>query len=157
MALTSFLTGVTEPIEFSFMFLAPLLYGIHAVLTGVAMALMNALGVHLGFGFSAGLFDYVLNFSLSTKPLLLVPVGLGYFALYYGLFRWCIVRFDLKTPGRETDAATPAEAASRRRAASPRWAGSRRSAARAICARSRPARRGCGSWSPTTRCWTNRR
>jgi PTS system N-acetylglucosamine-specific IIC component len=103
MALTSFLTGVTEPIEFSFMFLAPLLYVIHAVLTGVAMALMDALGVHLGFGFSAGLFDYVLNFSLSTKPLLLVPVGLGYFALYYGLFRWCIVRFGLKTPGRETE------------------------------------------------------
>jgi PTS system N-acetylglucosamine-specific IIC component len=105
MALTSFLTGVTEPIEFSFMFLAPLLYGIHALLTGIAMALMNALGVHLGFGFSAGLFDYVLNFSLSTKPWLLVPVGLGYFGLYYGLFRWCIVRFDLKTPGRELDAA----------------------------------------------------
>ena len=103
MALTSFLTGVTEPIEFSFMFLAPLLYVIHAVLTGVAMALMNALGVHLGFGFSAGLFDYVLNFSLSTKPWVLVPVGLGYFALYYGLFRWCIVRFGLKTPGRETE------------------------------------------------------
>ncbi|MEJ0086886.1 MAG: N-acetylglucosamine-specific PTS transporter subunit IIBC [Pseudomonadota bacterium] len=105
MALTSFLTGVTEPIEFSFMFLAPLLYVIHAVLTGIAMALMNALGVHLGFGFSAGLFDYVLNFSLSTRPWMLVPVGLGYFALYYGLFRWCIVRFGLKTPGRETEAA----------------------------------------------------
>src|SRR6188474_2099987 len=96
MALTSFLTGVTEPIEFSFMFLAPLLYVIHALLTGVAMALMNALGVHLGFGFSAGLFDYVLNFSLSTKPLLLVPIGLGYFALYYALFHWCIVRFGLQ-------------------------------------------------------------
>jgi PTS system N-acetylglucosamine-specific IIC component len=103
MALTSFLTGVTEPIEFSFMFLAPLLYVIHAVLTGIAMALMNALGVHLGFGFSAGLFDYLLNYSLSTKPWVLIPVGLGYFALYYGLFRWCIVRFELKTPGRETD------------------------------------------------------
>ena len=103
MALTSFLTGVTEPIEFSFMFLAPLLYGIHALLTGLAMAIMNALEVHLGFGFSAGLFDYVLNYSLATRPLLLIPVGLGYFALYFGLFRWCIVRFDLKTPGRETD------------------------------------------------------
>ena len=110
MALTSFLTGVTEPIEFSFMFLAPLLFVIHAVLTGVAMALMNALGVHLGFGFSAGLFDYLLNFSLSTKPWLLVPIGLGYFALYYGLFRWCIVRFGLATPGRETETAALAEA-----------------------------------------------
>jgi PTS system N-acetylglucosamine-specific IIC component len=103
MALTSFLTGVTEPIEFSFMFLAPLLYAIHAVLTGIAMALMHALGVHLGFGFSAGLFDYVLNFSQSTRPWLLVPVGLAYFAVYYGLFRFFIVRFDLKTLGREDD------------------------------------------------------
>jgi N-acetylglucosamine PTS system EIICBA or EIICB component len=112
MALTSFLTGVTEPIEFSFMFLAPLLYAIHAVLTGISMALMHALGVHLGFGFSAGLFDYVLNFSLSTRPWMLVPVGLAYFGLYYGLFRYFIVRFDLKTLGRETDeaVAVPAEA-----------------------------------------------
>jgi PTS system N-acetylglucosamine-specific IIC component len=105
MALTSFLTGVTEPIEFSFMFLAPLLYAIHAVLTGIAMGLMHWLGVHLGFGFSAGLFDYVLNFSLSTRPWLLLPVGLVYFGLYYGLFRYFIVRFDLKTLGRETDEA----------------------------------------------------
>ena len=55
----------------------------------------------LGFGFSAGLFDYVLNFGISTRPLLLIPVGLAYFAVYYGLFRWCIRRFDLKTPGRD--------------------------------------------------------
>lgn len=107
MALTSFLTGVTEPIEFSFMFLAPLLYGIHAVLTGAAMTLMHVMGVKLGFGFSAGLFDYVLNFSLSTRPMLLVPIGIAYFALYYGLFRWAIVRFDLKTPGRELEEVTP--------------------------------------------------
>jgi PTS system N-acetylglucosamine-specific IIC component len=110
MALTSFLTGVTEPIEFSFMFLAPLLYGIHALLTGVAMALMHVLGVHLGFGFSAGLFDYVLNYSQSTRPWLLLPVGLLYFSVYYGLFRFFIVRFDLKTLGREDDEITPASA-----------------------------------------------
>jgi len=103
MALTSFLTGVTEPIEFAFMFLAPVLYAIHAVLTGVSMVVMHALGVHLGFGFSAGLFDYVLNFSLSTRPLMLIPVGLGYFALYYFLFKFCIERFDLKTLGREPE------------------------------------------------------
>jgi PTS system N-acetylglucosamine-specific IIC component len=107
MALTSFLTGVTEPIEFSFMFLAPLLYAIHAVLTGVAMVLMDALGVHLGFGFSAGLFDYVLNYSQATRPLLLVPVGLGYFTLYFWLFRYFIVRFDLKTLGREDEGIAP--------------------------------------------------
>ncbi|VVT25477.1 N-acetylglucosamine permease IIC component / N-acetylglucosamine-specific phosphotransferase enzyme IIB component [Sphingomonas aurantiaca] len=104
LALTSALTGVTEPIEFSFMFLAPVLYAIHAVLTGVSMALMNALGVKLGFGFSAGLFDYVLNYGKATKPLLLLPVGLAYAAIYYVLFRTVIKRLDLPTPGRERDA-----------------------------------------------------
>ncbi|HMN47263.1 MAG TPA: N-acetylglucosamine-specific PTS transporter subunit IIBC [Povalibacter sp.] len=112
MALTSFLTGVTEPIEFSFMFLAPVLYAIHALLTGLAMVVMDLFSVRLGFGFSAGLFDYVLNFSRSTRPLLLLPIGLAYFALYYGLFRFVIVRFDLKTPGREPeDVATTVDAA----------------------------------------------
>ena len=101
LALTSFLTGVTEPIEFSFMFVAPLLYGIHAVLTGVALVIMNALGVHLGFGFSAGLFDYVLNYGLSTKPLLLLPVGAAYALAYYSIFRFAIRRWNLPTPGRE--------------------------------------------------------
>lgn len=103
MALTAFLTGVTEPIEFSFMFLAPALYALHAVLTGLAMALMNMLGVKLGFGFSAGFLDYALNFTKATRPLLLLPVGLAYFALYYGAFRFAILRFDLKTPGREAE------------------------------------------------------
>jgi N-acetylglucosamine PTS system EIICBA or EIICB component len=111
MALTSFLTGVTEPIEFTFMFLAPVLYAIHAVLTGVAMALMGAFHVRLGFGFSAGLFDYVLNFKQATRPWLLLPIGLAYFALYYGLFRFFIVRLDLKTPGREADEAVASTAA----------------------------------------------
>jgi PTS system N-acetylglucosamine-specific IIC component len=101
LALTSFLTGVTEPIEFSFMFLAPALYLLHAFLTGLSMVVMNLLGVKLGFGFSAGLFDYVLGFGISTRPLLLIPVGLAYFAVYYFSFRWCILRFDLKTPGRD--------------------------------------------------------
>jgi PTS system N-acetylglucosamine-specific IIC component len=112
MALTSFLTGVTEPIEFSFMFLAPILYAIHSVLTGVAMALMDAINVRLGFGFSAGLFDYVLNFKQATRPWMLIPVGLAYFALYYGLFRFFIVRLDLKTPGREPEEAIALDAGS---------------------------------------------
>ena len=99
-ALTSFLTGVTEPIEFTFMFLAPVLYALHAVLTGLAMVIMHSLGVHLGFSFSAGLFDYVLNFSLATRPLWLLPIGAAYFVLYYALFRYGIVRFNLATPGR---------------------------------------------------------
>ncbi len=101
LALTSFLTGVTEPIEFSFMFLAPALYALHAVLTGLSMVVMNLLDVKLGFGFSAGLFDYILGYGISTRPLLLVPVGLAYFAVYYFSFRWCIRYFDLKTPGRD--------------------------------------------------------
>ena len=67
MALTSFLTGVTEPIEYSFMFLAPVLYAIHAVLTGLSLAICSALGIHLGFTFSAGMIDYVLNFGLSQR------------------------------------------------------------------------------------------
>jgi len=108
-AFTSILTGVTEPIEFTFLFLAPALYAIHAVLTGLAFVIMNALHVRLGFGFSAGLFDYVLNFSKATHPWLLFPVGLVYFALYYGLFRFAIVRFDLKTPGREAQEALVAK------------------------------------------------
>jgi PTS system N-acetylglucosamine-specific IIC component len=106
MALTSFLTGVTEPIEFTFMFLAPALYAVHAVLTGIAMVLMEVLGVRLGFGFSAGLFDYLLNFNISTRPLWLLPVGAAYFAVYYAMFRFFITRFDLPTPGREP---TPSE------------------------------------------------
>jgi PTS system N-acetylglucosamine-specific IIC component len=101
MALTAILTGVTEPIEFSFMFLAPPLYAIHAVLTGISMVVMNALGVHLGFSFSAGAIDFAINWNKSTKPWLLAPVGLAYFALYYGIFRFTIVRFNLKTLGRE--------------------------------------------------------
>ena len=112
LAFTSFLTGVTEPIEFTFMFVAPLLYAIHALLTGAAMALMNALDVKLGFGFSAGLFDYVLNFSLATRPWMLLPIGAVYAALYYGLFRFFIRRFDLATPGREKGVVAETAAAS---------------------------------------------
>ncbi|RKE53364.1 MULTISPECIES: N-acetylglucosamine-specific PTS transporter subunit IIBC [unclassified Sphingomonas] len=112
LALTSALTGVTEPIEFSFMFLAPVLYAVHAVLTGLSMALMDLLGVKMGFGFSAGLLDYVLNFGKATRPLVLLPVGALYFVLYYGLFRFFIRKFDLATPGREAETvaavATPA-------------------------------------------------
>lgn len=114
MGLTSFLTGVTEPIEFTFMFLAPLLYVVHAILTGLAMVTMDLLGSRLGFSFSAGFFDYVLNFGKATHPLYLLPVGAVYFGLYYGLFRYFIVKLDLKTPGREADdRATAAAGAAR--------------------------------------------
>jgi len=114
LALTSCLTGVTEPIEFTFIFLAPALYAIHALLTGAAMALCDVLGMRLGFGFSAGLFDYVLNFGKATHPLLLLAIGPAYALLYYGLFRFFIRRFNLPTPGRAvTDtAALPSATAS---------------------------------------------
>jgi N-acetylglucosamine PTS system EIICBA or EIICB component len=101
--LTSFLTGVTEPVEFTFMFLAPVLYVLHAIATGLAMVLMNLIGVRLGFTFSAGLFDYMLNFSHAQRPLLLLPIGAVYFVLYYGVFRFCIVRLNLATPGRDVE------------------------------------------------------
>jgi PTS system N-acetylglucosamine-specific IIC component len=79
------------------------LYALHAVATGLAMVVMNLFGVRLGFSFSAGLFDYVLNFSHAQRPLLLLPIGAAYFALYYGVFRFLIVRLNLATPGRESD------------------------------------------------------
>ncbi|MBX9865620.1 MAG: PTS transporter subunit EIIC, partial [Burkholderiales bacterium] len=85
MALTSFLTGVTEPIEYSFVFLAPVLYVIHAVLTGISLAVMELLHVRLGFSFSAGAIDYVLFFKLAQNPLLMLPVGAVMFVLYYSL------------------------------------------------------------------------
>lgn len=101
LALTSFVTGITEPIEFSFMFIAPLLYAIHAVLTALSMAVTWALGVHHGFSFSAGAIDYVLNWGLATKPWMIIPIGLVFAAVYYVVFRFAIIRFDLPTPGRE--------------------------------------------------------
>jgi PTS system N-acetylglucosamine-specific IIC component len=110
LALTSLLTGVTEPVEFTFIFLAPLLFVVHAVLTGTAMVIMSLLGVKLGFGFSAGLIDYVLNFGLATRPLLLLPVGAAYFVIYYAIFSWCIRYFNLATPGREAEPQTVAVA-----------------------------------------------
>ncbi|MDH6518768.1 PTS system N-acetylglucosamine-specific IIC component [Streptomyces sp. SAI-135] len=103
LALTSFVTGVTEPIEFSFMFIAPVLYAIHAVLTAVSMAVTWALGVHAGFTFSAGVIDYGLNWNLATKPWLIIPIGLVFGAIYYAVFRFAIVKFNLPTPGREPE------------------------------------------------------
>ena len=100
MALTAFLTGVTEPVEFTFMFLAPILYVIHAILTGISMALMNFLGVKLGFTFSAGAFDYIISYKLGTNGWMLIPVGLAYFFIYYFLFSFAIRKFNLATPGR---------------------------------------------------------
>ncbi|MCY0937785.1 PTS transporter subunit EIIC [Streptomyces sp. H34-S4] len=103
LALTSFVTGVTEPIEFSFMFIAPVLYAIHAVLTAVSMAVTWALGVHAGFTFSAGLIDLGLGWNKATSPWLILPIGLVFAAVYYFGFRFAITKFNLPTPGRESD------------------------------------------------------
>jgi len=99
-ALTSFLTGITEPIEFAFMFLAPVLYVIHALLTGISMALTYVLGLKHGFGFSAGFIDYAINFKLATQPIMLAVIGIAYGVLYYVIFRYFIRKYDLPTPGR---------------------------------------------------------
>ncbi|MDT8907303.1 PTS system, N-acetylglucosamine-specific IIC component [Pseudomonas sp. NFACC32-1] len=101
MALTSFLTGVTEPVEFAFMFLAPLLFLLHALLTGLSMAITDWLNIRLGFTFSGGFIDMVLGWGKSSNGWLVVPVGLVYAVIYYTVFDFCIRRFDLKTPGRE--------------------------------------------------------
>ncbi|GGY13415.1 N-acetylglucosamine-specific PTS transporter subunit IIBC [Paludibacterium paludis] len=107
MALTAFLTGVTEPVEFAFMFLAPVLYGVHAVLTGLSLAIMHILHVRLGFTFSAGLFDYILSFGKGQNAELLLPVGAAYFVVYYVVFDVFIRRFNLMTIGREENVVAP--------------------------------------------------
>jgi PTS system N-acetylglucosamine-specific IIC component len=110
-------TGVTEPIEFAFLFVAPVLYAVHVVLTGVSLWLAAALGIKDGFGFSAGLIDYLLNFSKSNtaKPLLLLLIGAIYAVVYYGVFSFLIKRLNLLTPGRDPEADTD-EAPQRERA-----------------------------------------
>jgi PTS system N-acetylglucosamine-specific IIC component len=102
-ALVSFVTGVTEPLEFSFVYVAYPLYVLHAFLTGTSLALVNALGIRDGFGFSAGAIDYLLNFRIAEQPLLLLLIGLGYAVLYYFLFRFVITKWNLRTPGGEDD------------------------------------------------------
>lgn len=94
-AFTSFLTGVTEPLEFLFLFIAPLLFLLHAILTGLAVASAHALDIHHGFGFSAGLFDYVINYKLATNPILILPLGLFFGFIYFGLSYYMIKLFKL--------------------------------------------------------------
>ncbi len=118
-AFASFFTGVTEPLEFAFMFVAPALYIAHAVLTGISLFIAASFQWTAGFGFSAGLVDYILSFNLplANKPFMLLLQGLLFAALYYFLFRFMITKFNLMTPGRgddeleeavETDSATAA-------------------------------------------------
>jgi len=102
---TSFLTGVTEPLEFSFMFVAPVLYFVHALLSGISVGVVAMLKYTAGFGFSAGLFDYILSLRNpnAIKPLLLLPVGLIVGLIYFTVFYFVIKIFDIKTPGRGED------------------------------------------------------
>jgi PTS system N-acetylglucosamine-specific IIC component len=111
-AIASFFTGITEPLEFSFMFLAPPLYAVHAALTGLSLAITTVLPVRCGFNFSAGFVDWFLSFKapMAVNPLLVLPVGAAYFVLYYAVFRFLIVKFNFKTPGREDDEEETSEA-----------------------------------------------
>lgn len=104
-AVCSFFTGVTEPLEFAFMFLAPGLYLIHALLTGISLAICALLPVRAGFNFSAGFVDWFLSFKapMAVNPLFIIPIGLIYGVIYYVVFRFAIVKFNFKTPGREDD------------------------------------------------------
>ena len=102
-AFASFLTGITEPIEFAFMFLSPLLYGIHALLTASSMVLAYVLDIHHGFGFSAGAIDFFLNYGLAQKAGLLLVIGIIYGVIYFVVFYFLIKKLNLKTPGREDE------------------------------------------------------
>ncbi|MGL5312690.1 MAG: N-acetylglucosamine-specific PTS transporter subunit IIBC [Peptostreptococcaceae bacterium] len=104
-SISCFVTGVTEPLEFAFMFLAPVLYFVHAVLAGLIAAVVTLLPVRAGFNFSAGLIDWTLSFNapMALNPIMLIPIGLVVGLIYYIVFRFMIVKFNLKTPGREED------------------------------------------------------
>ncbi|CDQ20382.1 PTS system D-glucose-specific IIA component, Glc family /PTS system D-glucose-specific IIB component, Glc family /PTS system D-glucose-specific IIC component, Glc family [Halobacillus karajensis] len=106
-ALTSFLTGITEPIEFSFLFVAPLLFAIHAVFAGFSFMIMEILGVKIGQTFSGGLIDFILFGILPNRTdwWWVIIVGLIFAVIYYFGFRWAILKFNLATPGREDEAA----------------------------------------------------
>lgn len=104
-SLSAFFTGVTEPLEFAFMFLAPGLYLVHAILTGISVAVCAALPVRAGFNFSAGFVDWFLSFKapFAENPIWLIGIGLIVGLIYYVVFRFAITKFNLKTPGREDD------------------------------------------------------
>lgn len=107
-ALTYMLTGIGEPLIFSYVFIAPALYGVHAILQGTSLAVTYLLGVKHGFGFSAGLIDYILNWKFATNAWLIIPIGIVYAIIYYVLFRFLIKKFNFMTPGREEMSATVA-------------------------------------------------
>ncbi len=111
-AFTSFLTGITEPLEFLFLFVAPLLFILHALLTGLALALAQMLDIHAGFGFSAGFIDYVINYKLATNPLRILPLGVVFALLYFVLSYYTIKIFKLKILETELQEDTSSNTAS---------------------------------------------
>lgn len=107
-ALTSLITGITEPVEFAFMFVAPVLYVLHAVLTGISAFITISLGIRDGFTFSSGLIDYILNYGIASKPILLLIVGVIFGVIYYFAFVTVIRAQNIPTPGREPEVAEEA-------------------------------------------------
>ncbi len=111
-ALTSFLTGITEPLEFSFLFVAPLLYVIHAFLDGLAFMMADVFNITVGQTFSGGFIDFllfgVLQGNSKTNFLWVIPIGIIWFIMYYFIFRFLITKFNFKTPGREDEVTTEA-------------------------------------------------
>lgn len=109
-ALTSFLTGITEPLEFSFLFVAPMLYVIHDVLDGLAFMMADIFNITVGQTFSGGFIDYLLFGVLQGNEkmnfLWVIPIGIVWFVLYYVIFRYLITKFNFKTPGREDEGVT---------------------------------------------------
>src|SRR5699024_10269262 len=116
--LTSFLTGITEPLEFSFLFIAPVLYVIHAIFDGLAFMMADIFNITVGQTFSGGFIDYilfgVLQGNSKTNYLLVIPIGIVWFLLYYVTVRFLITKFNFKTPGREDEAAVETVKASER-------------------------------------------
>ncbi|MGL5257328.1 MAG: PTS transporter subunit EIIC [Proteocatella sp.] len=106
-ALTAFLTGITEPIEFTFLFVAPILYVVHAIFAGISFMLMHMLDITIGMTFSGGLIDFVLFGVLQgqakTNWMMAIPVGIAYFVIYFFMFKFLITKFNFMTPGREDD------------------------------------------------------
>lgn len=99
-ALTAIITGITEPIEFSFLFLSPVLLVVNALLFGLFNAVSVAMGVRMGIGFSNGLLDYIMTYNLATKPLLMIPIGIVAFVVYFCVFYFLIKKLNIPTPGR---------------------------------------------------------
>ena len=106
-ALTCFITGITEPIEFTFLFVAPALYAVHCFFAGLGFVLMHIFAITIGTTFSCGLIDFILYGVMpgnaKTNWMILVPICIAYFAIYYYLFKWAILKWNLQTPGREED------------------------------------------------------